>query len=169
MGLFQNLFKGKEQPVFEAQPMTVLAPLSGSVLPLEKLPDDIFASATLGNGCGIEPDSDTVYAPFNGSITQVADTKHAVGLESSDGVELLIHVGMDTVEMNGKGFKALVKIGDSVKAGTPLLKFDLNAIKAAGHPAATAIIVTNSDDLPAAKLLAEGNVSAGVPLLKIGG
>ena len=83
-----------------------------------------------------------------------------------DGIEILIHVGMDTVEMQGKGFKALVKVGDKVKAGTPLLKVDLDAIRAAGHPTATAIIVTNGDDMGELKMLAEGDVLAGTPLFK---
>lgn len=166
MGIFQNLFKGNQQPSFDAQPMTVLMPLSGSVMRLEDFPDEVFASGTLGGGCGIEPDGDTVYAPFNGKISQMTDTRHAIGLESTDGIELLIHVGVDTVEMNGKGFKSLVKEGDSVKAGTPLLKFDRSAIKAAGHPTAVAVIVTNADDLPTLKLSAEGTAAPGTPLLK---
>ena len=90
-------------------------------------------------------------------MNQVASTLHAVGLTSDDGIEVLIHVGMDTVEMNGKGFKALVKEGDKVKAGTPLLKVDLDAIRAAGHPTATAIIVTNGDDLPEMSVVAAGD------------
>ena len=115
-----------------------------------------------------------MYAPFDGTVNQVASTLHAVGLTSEDGIEILIHVGMDTVEMQGKGFKALVKEGDKVKAGTPLLKIDLDAIRAAGHPTATAIIVTNGDDLGIivtdgaddVKMLAEGDVLAGTPLFK---
>ena len=87
-------------------------------------------------------------------------------LTSDDGIELLIHVGMDTVEMQGKGFKGLVKEGEAVKAGTPLLTIDLRAIKAAGYPATTAVIVTNSDELGELKMLAEGSVSAGTPLIK---
>ena len=107
-----------------------------------------------------------MYAPFDGTVEQVASTLHAVGLTSEDGIEILIHVGMDTVEMQGKGFKALVKVGDKVKAGTPLLKVDLDAIRAAGHPTATAIIVTNGDDLGELKMLAEGDILAGTPLFK---
>ena len=99
-------------------------------------------------------------------MNQVASTLHAVGLTSDDGIEVLIHVGMDTVEMNGKGFKALVKEGDKVKAGTPLLKVDLDAIRAAGHPTATAIIVTNGDDLPEMSVVAAGDTAVGVPLLR---
>ena len=145
MGFFDKLFGGKaaSETKFSGQKMTVMLPIDGKVIPLEQLPDETFASAILGPGCGIEPTGKTVYAPFDGTVNQVASTLHAVGLTSEDGIEILVHVGMDTVEMNGKGFKALVKEGDKVKAGTPLLKVDLDAIRAAGHPTATAIIVTN--------------------------
>lgn len=81
-----------------------MMPLAGKVIPLEELPDETFASAILGGGCGIEPTGDTVYAPFDGTVTQVPESLHAVGLMSDDGIELLIHVGMDTVEMKGNGF-----------------------------------------------------------------
>ena len=130
------------------------------------IPDETFAQGILGPGCGIEPSEKTVYAPFDGVVSQVPSTLHAVGLTSDDGIELLIHVGMDTVEMQGKGFKGLVKEGEAVKAGTPLLTIDLRAIKAAGYPATTAVIVTNSDELGELKMLAEGSVSAGTPLIK---
>ena len=168
MGFFDKLFGGKHDaaPKFAGEKMTVMAPIDGKVIPLEQIPDETFATAILGPGCGIEPTGDTVYAPFDGTITQVASTLHAVGLTSEDGIEILIHVGMDTVEMQGKGFKALVKVGDKVKAGTPLLKVDLDAIRAAGHPTATAIIVTNGDDMGELKMLAEGDVLAGTPLFK---
>ena len=107
-----------------------------------------------------------MYAPFDGTVNQVASTLHAVGLTSEDGIEILIHVGMDTVEMKGQGFTSLTKEGAKVKAGTPLLKVDLDAIRAAGHPTATAIIVTNGDDLGELKMLAEGDILAGTPLFK---
>ena len=149
MGFFDKLFgnKAEEEKTakFFGQSKTVLAPIRGKVL------------AQAGK---------TVYAPFDGTVNQVASTLHAVGLTSEDGIEILVHVGMDTVEMNGKGFKALVKEGDKVKAGTPLLKVDLDAIRAAGHPTATAIIVTNGDDLGELKMLAEGDILAGTPLFK---
>ena len=168
MGFFDKLFGSKEtaQTKFKGEKMTVMVPLDGKVLPLEELPDETFASAILGGGCGIEPTGDTVYAPFDGTVTQVPETLHAVGLMSDDNIELLIHVGMETVEMKGKGFTSLIKEGTKVKAGTPLLKIDLDAIRAAGHPTATAIIVTNGDDLPEMTVAASGDVAAGVPLLK---
>ena len=151
MGFFDRLFGSRaeaaEETRFSGEKMVVKAPIDGIVLPLEQLPDETFAAAILGPGCGIEHTGKTVYAPFDGTVNQVASTLHAVGLTSDDGIEVLIHVGMDTVEMNGKGFKALVKEGDKGKAGTPLLKVDLDAIKAAGHPTAFASIVIIGDDL----------------------
>ena len=170
MGFFDKLFGGKaeqeETAKFFGQSKTVLTPIRGKVLAQADIPDETFAQGILGPGCGIEPTGKTVYAPFDGTVNQVASTLHAVGLTSDDGIEVLIHVGMDTVEMNGKGFKALVKEGDKVKAGTPLLKVDLDAIKAAGHPTATAIIVTNGDDLPEMTVAASGDVPAGTPMLR---
>ena len=171
MGFFDKLFGGKSKDEntakFTNQSKTVLTPLQGKVLAQADIPDETFAQGILGPGCGIEPTGDTVYAPFDGTVNQVASTLHAVGLTSEDGIEILIHVGMDTVEMQGKGFKALVKVGDKVKAGTPLLKVDLDAIRAAGHPTATAIIVTNGDDMGELKMLAEGDVVPGTPLFKV--
>ena len=107
-----------------------------------------------------------MYAPFDGTVTQIATTLHAVGITSNDGIELLIHVGMDTVDMKGQGFTVLVKENQKVTAGTPLLKVDLEAIRAAGHPTATAIIVTDGagDEV---KMLAEGDVAPGTPLFKV--
>ena len=171
MGFFDKLFGGKSSAAapaakFPGQKKTVLAPIDGTMLPLEQLPDETFATAILGPGCGIEPTGDTVYAPFDGTVTTVAQTLHAVGMMSDDGIEVLIHVGMDTVEMQGKGFTALVKEGQKVKAGTPLLKVDLDAIRAAGHPTATALIVTNADDLSEMTIVGSGIVAAGTPLLK---
>ena len=170
MGFFDKLFGGKSKDEntakFTNQSKTVLTPLQGKVLAQADIPDETFAQGILGPGCGIEPTGKTVYAPFDGTVEQVASTLHAVGLTSEDGIEILVHVGMDTVEMNGKGFKALVKEGDKVKAGTPLLKVDLEAIRAAGHPTATALIVTNSDDLPEISVVANGDAAAGTPVFK---
>ena len=129
--------------------ITLHAPIAGKYIPLEEIPDQVFSQGFLGKGCGIDPSGETVYAPFDGEIAQVADTKHAVGIISPEGVEVLIHVGMDTVEMNGEHFESKVKIGDKVKCGDPLLVFDIGKIKAAGHPIITALVVTNSDDFPA--------------------
>ena len=170
MGFFDKLFGNKaeeeETAKFFGQSKTVLAPIRGKVLAQADIPDETFAQGILGPGCGIEPTGDTVYAPFDGTVNQVASTLHAVGLTSEDGIEILVHVGMDTVDMKGQGFTVLVKENQKVTAGTPLLKVDLEAIRAAGHPTATALIVTNADDLPEMQIVGGGIVAAGAPLFK---
>lgn len=125
---------------------TVYAPVSGKVIPSEEVPDETFATGVLGRGVGIQPSDGVIVAPFDGEISTVADTKHAVGLSSPDGMELLIHVGVDTVAMNGEGFSALVQEGQKVKAGERLLTFDRAKIAAAKHPDVVVVLVTNSDD-----------------------
>lgn len=168
MGFFDKLFGGKHDAAskFAGEKMTVMAPIDGTVIPLEQIPDETFATAILGPGCGIEPTGDTVYAPFDGTITQVASTLHAIGITSDDGIELLIHIGMDTIALRGSGFTPLVREGQAVKAGTPLLNVDLDAIRAAGLSTESAVIVTNADDLPKLHIIAGGIVSTGTPLFK---
>lgn len=130
----------------EEKPMTIYAPVEGIIIAREEIKDETFAAGILGDGIGIVPEQGTVTAPFSGKISTVIDTNHAVGIESEDGIELLIHVGVDTVKMNGEGFEALVKEGDSVKMGQDLIRFDLEKIKQAGFDTTVAILVTNSDD-----------------------
>ena len=125
---------------------TVLQPVKGKVIAREAIPDDTFASGVLGDGVGIEPEDELVVAPFDGTISSVAESQHAVGIESN-GMEMLIHVGVDTVNMQGDGFTCLVKEGDAVKAGQPLIRFDRAKIKAAGYSDTVAVLLTNSDDL----------------------
>ena len=135
MGFFDRLFGGRaktaEETRFPGEKMVVKAPMDGIVLPLEQLPDETFATAILGPGCGIEPTGGTVYAPFDGKVTSIVSTLHAVGLESTEGIELLIHIGIDTIALRGSGFTPLVREGQAVKAGTPLLNVDLDTIRAA--------------------------------------
>ena len=125
---------------------TVLQPVKGSVIARESIPDDTFASGVLGDGVGIIPEDDLVVSPFDGTISSVAESQHAVGIECN-GMEMLIHVGVDTVNMQGDGFTCLVKEGDAVKAGQPLIRFDRDKIKAAGYSDTVAVLLTNSDDL----------------------
>ena len=125
---------------------TVLQPVKGKVIAREAIPDDTFASGVLGDGVGIEPSDELVVAPFDGTISSVAESQHAVGVESN-GMEMLIHVGVDTVNMQGDGFTCLVKEGDEVKAGQPLIRFSREKIKAAGYSDTVAVLLTNSDDL----------------------
>ena len=125
---------------------TVLQPVKGNVIPYDQIPDETFATGTLGVGVGVEPTDELVVAPFDGEISSVADSKHAVGISSND-MELLIHVGVDTVNMNGDGFTCLVNEGDRVVAGQPLIRFSRAKIKAAGYSDTVAVLLTNSDDL----------------------
>lgn len=135
----------------------IYMPVVGKVIPLKAIADGVFSEGILGMGAGIEPEEGVVYAPFDGKIIQIADTKHALGVESKNGIELLIHVGMDTVEMKGEGFDVLVKEGDRVVCGQKLMSFSMDAIKEAGYRATTAVIVTNSDQFESVLVLEEGN------------
>jgi PTS system N-acetylglucosamine-specific IIC component len=121
-------------------------PLEGRVVPLSEVPDPTFAQGIMGPGVAIEPTGDTVVAPADGTIGATFDSSHAVALVLGDGTELLIHVGIDTVGMKGDGFQTLVEKGQNVTAGTPLLRFDLTKIQAAGHPSITPVIVLNNEN-----------------------
>ncbi|MFR7452611.1 MAG: PTS glucose transporter subunit IIA, partial [Gemmiger sp.] len=127
--------------------VSVKAPLSGRVLPLEQVPDEVFSQGILGEGVGIEPTDSTVVAPADATVSTVMEeSRHAVGLTLANGAELLIHVGMDTVEMKGDGFALHVKVGDKVRTGDKLITFDPDKIRAAGHPVTTAFVVTDAGD-----------------------
>lgn len=145
----------------------VYAPLSGNVIPREQIPDDTFASGVLGDGVGIEPDKGEVKAPFDGEVVSVTDTKHAIGLAGPGEMELLIHVGIDTVNMNGEGFDLLVEEGQHVKKGQLLLRFDMDKIKSAGYPATTAVLLTNSDSYDDFRIIKTGNVETGEVVFRI--
>ena len=121
-------------------------PLSGKVLPLSKVEDAVFSSGAMGNGIAIDPTDNKVYAPFDGTVEFIAETKHAIGLKSDDGVELLIHVGMDTVKMNGKGFDVKTKVNERVKEGDLLLEFDRNEIQKEGYSLITPVVITNNNN-----------------------
>lgn len=135
-----------QAPAIVTEPATVYSPMNGNVIPRENIPDDTFASGILGDGVGIEPAEGIVTAPFDGEISSIAATKHAIGISSADGMEILIHVGIDTVKMDGKGFEPQVQEGDSVKAGQILMKFSIDEIKKAGYSTTTAVLVCNSED-----------------------
>ena len=124
---------------------------AGKVIPYTEIPDPTFAAGTLGQGVGIQPEDEFVYAPIDGEISSVAESKHAIGISGENDMEVLIHVGVDTVEMKGDGFEDFVKEGDKVKKGQKLMKFDREKIKAAGHPDTVVLLLTNSDDYEGVK------------------
>lgn len=121
------------------------SPLSGKVLPLSDIPDKVFSSGAMGKGLAIDPEKGELIAPADGEITTIFPTGHAVGLTTKDGIEILMHIGMDTVELEGQGFEIFVKQGDQVKAGDLLVRFDIEAIKAAGYSVITPIVITNTE------------------------
>ena len=137
-----------------AQSATIMSsPLSGRVVPLESVPDPVFASGAMGSGVAVDPSAGKVFAPFDGKVVAVLPSKHAVGLISDDGVEVLIHIGIDTVQLKGEHFTCHVDAGQLVSKGDLLIEFDINAIQNAGYSVVTPVIVTNSkkysDVLPA--------------------
>ena len=133
-------------PEAETEKNTVYSPLKGQAIPLSQVKDETFAGEVLGKGAAVVPEEGKVYAPFDGTVDTVFETKHAVGLTSRDGVEILIHVGLNTVELNGKFYETHVKEGDTVKAGQLLTSFSMEDIRKAGYDITTPVIVTNSDD-----------------------
>jgi PTS system beta-glucosides-specific IIC component len=145
----------------------ILAPMSGSVIALDQVPDSTFASGLLGKGVAIIPAVGKVIAPFPGEVASLFQTKHAIGLQSDSGIELLIHVGIDTVKLDGVPFTAHVKEGDRVQAGDLLIEFDRQAILDAGYDLATPIIISNSDDYREIDTVASSAVEAGQPLLSV--
>lgn len=166
MGFFDKLMGKDKSGLPTVKDGKVLAPVGGEVIPLEKFPDAVFSQGVLGPGCGILPAGDTVVSPFDGTVTQLTDTMHAIGVTSVGGVEILIHVGVDTVEMGGSGFHCLVKQGQKLHTGDPLIQFDRAAIQAAGHSDAVAIIVTNSDEFSSVALKETGAAEAGTLILE---
>lgn len=141
---------------------TIYSPLEGEMIPMSKIPDETFAAGILGEGVGITPTVGCAVAPFNGTVSALFDTKHAIGLLSDDGIEMLIHIGINTVELNGEPFTAYIKTGDKVKAGDKLVDFDIDAIKKAGYPITTAVLVSNADTIDGTlKIEPTGSVKKG--------
>ena len=146
---------------------TIQSPMSGTAMNLSEVPDPAFASGALGNGFGVEPNDGKVTSPITGQVMMVFETKHAIGLVAENGVEVMIHVCLDTVNMKGEGFTAHVKAGDQVKVGDLLLEVDLDAVKAAGHPTVTPIVITNTANYQAVELIKTGDIQHGDDILTI--
>ena len=146
---------------------TLVSPLSGDVVALENVNDPVFSSGAMGKGLAVKPSEGVVYAPADADVTIAFETGHAYGLKTASGAEILIHIGIDTVSMNGNGFEKLVVDGDKVKAGTPIAKFDAAKIAEAGLDDTTMIIVTNTADFAEVSPLAEGTIAHGADFLKV--
>ncbi|HEM5217912.1 TPA: PTS glucose transporter subunit IIA [Streptococcus suis] len=154
-------------PAVELNEETLVSPLSGDVVALENVNDPVFSSGAMGKGLAVKPSEGVVYAPADAEVTIAFETGHAYGLKTASGAELLIHIGIDTVSMNGNGFEKLVAAGDKVKAGTPIAKFDAAKIAEAGLDDTTMVIVTNTADFAEVSPLAEGAIAHGANFLKV--
>ena len=154
-------------PAAAAKDTVLSACLNGTVVPLAEVKDEAFASGALGDGIAIEPIDGELVAPADGEISSTFETHHAVGMTTVDGAELLMHIGIDTVKLGGKHFTYLVNEGDKVKKGQPLIRFDMEAIKAEGYPVTTPLIVCNTDDYAAVAAKASGTVKQGDALLEL--
>ena len=151
----------------ETTAKTVDSPLIGQVIPLSEVNDPVFSSEAMGKGCAVIPSEGKVFAPFDGTIVGLLDSHHAVGMESENGIEILIHVGMDTVKLGGKHFTCHIEDGQQVKKGQLLLEFDMDAIKAEGYEIVTPVIITNSDEFTEITTEAAGQVKNGDKLLTL--
>jgi PTS system glucose-specific IIA component len=132
-----NIFKKKKY-------VDIYSPINGILLKIEDVPDPVFSRKMVGDGVALEPTEGIVYSPVNGTLIQLFPTKHALGIKTEEGLEILIHIGMDTVEMKGNGFESFVSEGEKVKIGNKLLKFDMELVKKE-HPLTSPIIITNMD------------------------
>ena len=151
----------------DASPIELGAAATGTAVAMAEIPDAVFSSGALGPCCGVNPAEGKVYAPADGEIVQLSETLHAVGIAASNGTEILLHIGVDTVDMNGDGFKAAVKEGDSVKRGQLLITMDLEKIKNAGHPSTVIMVVTNPDDYASVDQIKTGSIASGEAIMKV--
>nr|WP_236023648.1 PTS glucose transporter subunit IIA [Bifidobacterium miconis] len=141
-----------------------MAPVDGSIKAIEDVPDDTFAAKILGDGFAVVPASATIVAPVSGKVTTVANARHAVGITTDSGVEVLVHVGVDTVQLGGAPFAVHVETGQAVKAGDPIIDVDWAAIKAAGKPTDVIVVFTNPSLINDLSITAHGAVAAGTPV-----
>ena len=148
------------------EPLVVYSPAPGRCVPVSEVPDPVFSGGMLGLGVGVWPEGEVVFSPASGTVTAVTPTRHAIGVTSAEGMEVLVHVGMDTVDMNGRGFAYLVAEGDHVKAGQPLLTFSREAIAAEGHPDVVVCVVSNSAEYEGVEVVANGEVEAGAAVAR---
>lgn len=159
--------EGTENTETNVKTITLYSHMNGTAVKLEDVEDDVFSQKILGEGAAVEPSEGKLYAPCDGKIDSVFDTKHAVNMVSDDGVEILLHIGIDTVKLGGQYFEAHVSDGQEVKKGDLLISFDMDKIKAAGYKVTTPIIIGNTDDYASVEPAAENSISAGDIILKI--
>ena len=143
--------------------------MSGTMIPMAEVQDEAFSNCILGDGVAVEPGEGKLYAPADAEVDNLFDTHHAIGLVTEDGVEVLLHIGINTVELKGQHFTAHVAVGQKVKKGDLLISFDMEAIKAAGYLLTTPMIVCNTEDYQSVAPVAQGEIQAGTDLLEVKG
>jgi sugar PTS system EIIA component len=159
--MFRKWFKNKKE-------VTLVSPVTGKVIPLEQAEDPVFANKMAGDGLAIVPEEGVVVAPVDATVALLFETNHAIGLQTKEGLEILIHIGLDTVNLKGEGFQSFVKTGDKVKQGQKLIEFDMEVIRNANYSTTTPVVISNGDVVAEQKVLAEGKVKAGEdPVLHI--
>ena len=144
MGLFDKLFGSKENKAVEVE---IYAPLSGEIVNIEDVPDVVFSEKIVGDGIAIRPTGNKIVAPVDGVIGKIFETNHAFSMESKEGVELFVHFGIDTVELKGEGFTRIAEEGQSVKVGDPVIKFDLETLRAKAKSVLTPVVISNMDEI----------------------
>lgn len=167
----QNTSVSKEDsvaaPLKNLKALTMRSPLVGKIINIADVPDATFAQKILGDGVAVEPTEGILYAPVDGEVAQLFHTNHALGIKAENGSEVLLHVGIDTVKMNGEGFKAYVKVGDTVKAGDKLIEFDLNLIREKAKSDITPFVITNMHDVSHVEILASGSVNQNQDIMTV--
>jgi len=151
----------------EESKLNILAPMNGKLVYSKDIPDDTFREEILGKCVAIEPTEGKVYSPVDGTLSVVAKTKHALNITSADGIEILIHIGMDTVSLKGEPFNVIASQGAEIKKGDLLMEFDMEMIKAAGLPIISPVVICNSDDYEKFDFANEGDVAVGDTIIKI--
>ena len=159
----------KAAPATMKRDAVLAAHMDGVVVPMAEVQDEAFSNCILGDGVAIEPSEGKLYAPADGEVDNLFDTHHAIGLVTDDGVEVLLHIGINTVELGGRHFEAHVEVGQKVKKGDLLISFDMEAVKQAGYLCTTPMIVCNTEDYQSVAPTAEGGIRAGAGLLEVKG
>ena len=163
----EDYLETAEDTFAEHERIVISSPITGNAADLATAPDDAFAQKMMGDGAVVTPEDAYVCAPEDGEVTFVFDTKHAIGFVTDSGVSLLIHVGIDTVKLNGEGFEALVETGQMVKKGDPMLKLDLEYLNANAPSMVSPILCTELEENQSIRLIVDGAVKAGDPLFEI--
>lgn len=139
------------------------SPVSGKIISIDKVPDSVFSQKILGDGFAVIPSNGNILSPANGTISQVSETLHAYCIDSSDGLEILVHIGIDTVNLKGEGFSPLVKTGDKINRGEPLASVSLETLKNHGYNTTVVTVITNTEKLKAHRLIENPDAPAGIP------